>query len=235
MSPEEIAALEAAQRPNAQKRKRAEARIQKILKIMEPAGENAKRYAEMFAGMSDKDFHRWVEELRDGKRKLVVYAPNMQNNLQVDDLLKAADAAGAKLFHHLEIYDPVGDRTYLTPQEYLVLKLPVRRLEQTLDAKMSLPMSDKRTDIRTGQVVGVDKSSSISMTEMNTYMSKGLHAPLVELTNVRGGNTDAYAEFSASLAERGYASLTELDPDNRIRSAETANIFLKAMHIDTNL
>lgn len=216
------------------KRAAAEQEILRTLKVMEPGGANAKRYEEMFAKMSDKDFHVLMEDIRDGKRKLVVFAPNMKTTLKVPDLIAAAKRVNAKIFDRIKLWDPVGHRYFTTPKEYLVLRLPVRRLKQFLVDKMSIPESDRRISKFTGQVVKPDKGSSVSAIELQTIVSKGLDNVVVELATVRGGNPDAYAGFRASLEETGSATLGEVDPAQRVRSVEVSSVWLKGMLIDNN-
>lgn len=228
-----VAATEALSQKD--RRAAVEARIYQTLNDMDPSGENADRFKAMFAKMSHAEFTTWMEELRDGKRQIVLYAPNMKKNLRVQNLLKAAKRLNVKLFEKIKIWDPVGKRYFTTPNEYLILPLPVRRLKQYLDDKISVPESDKKLDLFTGQVVKPDKGSSVSMTEMQTMVSKGLLNTVTELMTIRGGNPTAYAAFTSSLEETGSSSLGEIDPAHRVRSAEVASVYLTAMHIDNTL
>lgn len=218
------------------KRKACEDYIVKVVEAIDPGGLNTERYKKHFAAMNDDEFHTFMEELKDHKkRKLTIYAPNMKNNLRMNNVVAAADLVGVKLFERIRLWDGVNKRYYLTPEKYLVLKGPWRRLKQHLKDKMSVPESDTTIDLLTGQVVKPDKGSSVSSTEAQTYASKGLTKSLTELINVRGGNIGAYAAFKASLEETGVASLGEIDATSRVRSAVVAGIYLKAMMLDNNL
>ena len=217
------------------KRKTAEDKIYKTIDLIDPSNTNSKRYKSIFSKMSDGDFNNFMKDLKENKRKLFIYAPNMKLNLKVNDLLKAADSLGIKLFEKIKIWDNIGKRYFLTPKEYLILPLPVRRVKQFLMDKMSIPESDKKLDLYTGQVVQPDKGSSVSTTGMTTMTSKGLHKTVVELMTIRGGNPEAYAQMSASLVETGSAFVSDSDPDSRVRSVEVASAYLKAIHIDNNL
>ena len=217
------------------RRKAVEDKILSVIQTMDKSGTNAELYRTQFSQMDDSAFQKWMEELRDKKRKLVLYTPNMKVTLQVEDLIAAAKMVNVPIFERLRIWDPVGQRTYTTPHSYLVLRLPVRRLKQFLFDKISIPESDKRINAFTGQVARPDKSSSVSAIELQTIASKGLDKSIVELATVRGGNPDAYADFKASLEETGQAQLSELDPSMRVRSAEVASVYLTAMGIENNL
>lgn len=217
------------------RRKEIEARILAHMSIAEPGGLNRLRYAAMFQEMSDEQFDQWMAELRDNKRQLTLYAPNMKVSLQVDDLLKYAKALGLVLFERLRLWDPATRRYILTPQAYPVLLLPVRRLKQNLMDKLSVPDSDQAIDLRSGQVIKPDKGSSVSLVEMQTMNSKGLDRAIVELMTLRGGNVTGYAQLKALLEDTGMARLDEIDPSTRVRSAVVAQIYLQAMMLDNNL
>jgi hypothetical protein len=219
------------------KRKKVQDRILQIVKTADPTGLNAQRYEKLFDRLDDKQFHHWMEELRVNKnnRKLTLFAPNLKNNLKVDNLLKAADALNLKLFERVRIYDAVSKRYFLTPVEYLILDLPVRRLKQSLEDKMSIPTSDRRTSQLTGQVIKPDASSSVSMVEQQIMVSKGLIKVATELGNIRGGNIEGYASFVSDIENTGTGNLSEVDPSTRPRSADTVRSLFLAMHLDNNL
>jgi len=217
------------------RRKAAEDYIYKNIALMDPSGYNTKYYEKLFKPMSDAQFQVFMEELRDKKRKLVLYAPNLVVALKVPDMIAAAHSVGLLLFERIRLWDSVTRRYYLTPNTYLILQLPVRRLKQYLMDKLSVPDGDKTIDLMSGQVVKPDKGSAISLPEAQTMDSKGLHRSMVELMNVRGGNPQAYATFKASLEETGQASLNEVDWSGGVRSAKVAEVLLSSMMIENNL
>ena len=156
-------------------------------------------------------------------------------NLRNENLLKAADAVGAKLFHRIWMEDHNTGRKFLTDNEYLVLPLPIRRQQQFLDEKMSVPEDDKHIDGMTGQVTGDSKSTQITNPEINILAFRGLDTTLEEMVNVRGGNMVAYGEFRKQAEETGEVHMSELDPTTRSRTAVIAQVLLNAMHIENNI
>ena len=226
-------ALEAAA-PNV-KRQKVEAFIIKHINILDPSGTNGKRYKDLFDSWSDIQFTSYMEGLRDGSMKIVLYAPNLKINLKQIDIFNCAESLGLKMFERIRLWDSTTNRYYLTPQEYPVLLLPVRRLKQYLMNKISVPESDTKIDAFSGQVVKPDKGSSISSVEMQTILSKGLKTSISELIRVRGGDLSAYASFKSQLEEIGSASLNDLPDDSRARSSVIASTYLTAMHIKNNL
>lgn len=218
-----------------ERRKLTEEHIVKHISMMEPGGTNAARYREMFAKMSDEEFDAYMKVLDDEEEVLDLYTPNMVINLEMEDLIATAKALGLPLREPIKRWDPTTKRWYTTPHSYLILTLPVRRLIQTWEKKISVPSSDKKIGSLTGQVVRPDKGSSISMVESQTLNSKGLALTLAELTRIRGGDITGYASLKASLMETGSGSLTATDLSGTIRSALVTQQYLRAMHLENNL
>ena len=217
------------------KRQKVEDYIVSLMNTIDRTGLNTTRYKDMFAHMSDKQFDSWMKDLRDQKTKLYLWTPNMKVAVQIRDLITAANKVGCQLFERLRLWDNATRRYYTTPEKFLIVELPVRRVKQYLLDKLSVPDSDRVVNPTTGQVIKPDKGSAISMTEAQTYDSKGLHKCLDELLIVRGGNLEAYASFKAALENGGTASLDELDYSGGVRSAQVAQANLESMHIENNL
>ena len=185
--------------------------------------------------MNDKEFDQFMNYMKEGKWQLHIVAPNMIVNLQNEDLLKACDLIGLKLFHKVWMYDKVTGRKYLTDNEYMFVKLPVRRQQQFLDEKISVPDNDRSIDGLTGQVTGDSRSCAITNPEIHILAARGLDKTLQELVNVRGGNVHGYNEFRRMLEETGEADLDALDPNSKTRVSVVGKVLLQSMMIDTNL
>jgi len=219
----------------AEKKKKILAYIKKGFKDIDPGGYNYKRYEELFMKMSDKKFERLMKDLSEGKWQFHIYLPNMKERVPAKNILDTAERIGCKLFHRIWITDPNTGRKYLTRHTYPVYNIPVRRMEQTLDKKMSVPDSDRTIDGLTGQVTGKDKSSALSNPEIQGLHSRGLRRTLDELVTVRGGDISSYGEFRSQLEEQGDASLDTLSGGTVSRTAKITEVFLDAMHIESNL
>jgi hypothetical protein len=213
------------------KRKLVEQYILDKVKILDTSGINTKFYTDLFASYSDKQFHTWMTELQAGRTQLVFWAPNMKVKVRMEDILKIAEQIGVQLFQRLKLWDTTTKRYFKTPKRYLILRLPVRRLKQYLQSKISVPESDTTVDLFTGQVIKPDKGSAISLVEAQTLYSKGLTSGMTEFLNVRGGNIKAYASFKSQLEETGSGRMSDLDNGTRVRSAEVVNAFFTSMLI----
>lgn len=209
--------------------------ICKYCDIMDPSKLNSNRYKKMLSNMSDKQFHDFMVNLRDNRFQLHLVAPNMKINLTVKNMIKAADTMGLKLFHRVWMRDRATGRRFLSDNEYLVVQLPVRRQEQFIDKKMSVPDNDRTIDGLTGQVSWDSAACSITNPEIQILASRNMDASLYELVNVRGGNINSYAEMKRSLEENGEARLNDLDPSSRTRVAVMGGVLLTAMLLDSNL
>ena len=218
------------------KRKKIQDYILKAMKLLDPNTDiNTSYWKKKFDTMSDKDFDNFMHNLREHKENVHMYVPPFKVTLRSKDMVNAAHALGVKLMHRLWMRDQHTGIKYLTPEEYLVVQLPVRRQQQFLDEKLSVPDNDKTIDGLSGQVSGDSKCCSLTSPQIQIFHARNLNASLFELANVRGGNIHNYAEFKRSLEETGEVSLNQLDPMNRTRVAVVGQVWLTAMHLDINL
>ena len=217
------------------KRKKVEEYIYKHLATLDPSGYNVKRRKEQFSKMSDKEFDRYMHNLKEYKEKLPIETPNMKVVLKIEDCKKTCENLNIPICEKLKLWDPSTRRYFTTPYGYLILELPIRRVKQYLMDKMSVPDSDKTVNPLSGQVTKPDKGSAISNVEAQTYDSKNLYKNLDELMTVRGGNLEAYSAFKAQLENTGSARMSELDFTTGVRSAMIGQVLLESMHFENNL
>lgn len=229
--------MEATSTPSkiAQKKKKILDFICKLCDTMEPSGLNSKRYRQIIGQMNDKEFDQFMNYMREGKWQLHLVAPNMIVNLQNEDLLKACDMIGLDLFQRVWMYDRATGRKYLTDNKYMFVKLPIRRQQQFLDEKISVPDNDRTIDGLTGQVTGDSRACSITNPEIQILAARGLSKTMQELVNIRGGNIHGYSEFRRMLEENGEADLDTIDPNSRTRASVVGSKLLQSMMLDTNL
>lgn len=216
------------------KRKKVEEYILGTLKDMDPGGKNVKRYQKFFNELSDKDFDEWMRNIRDGKEILTYYTPIFGKAVSIADLVKVAKKIDLKLFSRLKIWDSVTESYYLTPHEYLVLRLPIRRMSQFVDHKLSVPEGDSRIDLLTGQVIKPDKAGSLSQVEIQALHARGLDNVILELIKFRGGDVRAFGDFKQELEETGRTSIGK-DTGSVARSAVMLQVLLSGAHIGSNV
>ena len=215
-------------------RKKTEELILKKLTPLDKSGLSVKRYKETFAKMSDQEFDTFMRNLRDGQEVLYVYYANMKNKISIHELRDAAKELGVKLFERLKLWDEPTQSYYITPHEYCVLQVPVRRMSQFVDHKLSVAEGDRKIDVLTGQVVKPDKGASISQVEIQALYARNLKNTIVELLKYRGGDVVALAEYKRELEEQGRTTISR-DTGSMARSVVSMNNLLIGMHIESDI
>ena len=215
------------------KRKQVQEYILEHMNILDKSGSNSARYQEMFDAMSDKEFDDWMKEIREGNEVLFFYTANVKDKIKIEDLIAESHNVGVKLFTRLRLWDEPTQSYYITPHEYLMVTLPVRRLSQFVDHKLSVAEGDSRIDMLSGQVTKPDKGSTHSQTEAQALFARGLDKTNLELIKYRGGDTNAFAEYKRELEETGRATIGK-DTGSIARSAVVLDQFLSGMHIESN-
>lgn len=218
-----------------EKRQKVVSHVLKYMKKLDPAGDNEKIWKDKFDKMTDSQFNEFMENVRDGKRRLSFYLPNMKKNLTTADILEVADDLKLDFFEQIYIEDNATGRKFLTPHKYFIVELPIRRAKQYLFGKISIPDSDRKLDVMTGQVIKPDKGSRLSLIETQILMNKNLRNSILELLKVRGGDVNTYNEFKNKLLNEGSVRLDELESNTYPRSTVMLSVILKCMHIDNNL
>lgn len=216
-----------------EKRKAAQEKILSVVNSMDPSGTNNEFYTKLFDSLNDKQFNEFMIRLRDHKDILPFYAANMVTHIKVADLVKVAKKTGVKLFERLRLYDPVTDSFYYTPREQLVVQLPVRKMSQFVEHKLSVAEGDSEIDTLSGQVCKPDQAGSISQIEVQTLYARGLNKTISELTKFRGGDVSAFADFKRDLEEQGTTSIDK-ETGSVVRSAVTLDTLFSGMHIESN-
>ena len=191
----------------------------------------------MLGNLTDKQFDEFMVALRDGGDSLPYILPNLtKERLSVDRNLEIADELGHDFFEQIWITDPSTGVTHLTPDKYLVVDLPLRRLQQHLEKKIRIPKHNKAIDEMTGQPTSDSKGSKVSFPELQVLYSQGLESTIKELFKFRGGDEQAYKALNADALSTGIPSMDAVDsPEFRTKAAETLSILLKAAHLNNNL
>ncbi len=96
------------------KKKKILAYLVKHMNTMDPSGDNAKYYTKLIGSMNDKQFDKFMDNIKTGKFQIHITMPNMKRNIKMENILKAADAVGVELFHRLWIMDQATGKKFLT-------------------------------------------------------------------------------------------------------------------------
>jgi hypothetical protein len=218
-------------------RKAATALAVKIIGRFMPGSPNAAITQELLDELTDEQFDALMHRFRDGSATLTLYSYNLdKHKLSLDRNLKIAKIMGHEFFQRLYLTDPITGVTFLTPERYLILRLPVRRQQQLLIKKSSIPDSNLHVDELTGQPAGPSKGSKMSFPEIQVLFAQDQNRPIEELIKFRGGDAKAYRAMTRSIIETGQASQDAIKVNpTRVKSTETFSTLLKAMHLANTL
>ena len=205
------------------------------LNLIDPTGDNGRRFSDFVSPMSDKEFAQYIQNLKDRKCHIDIVAPNMKKPLQLNDVFAAAHKINCKLFQRVWFYDMTTGKEFLSTEELPVFRLTVRRQEQMLDEKLSVPDKASKIDALTGQVTGDDKAGGFSMPEIQIMYSKGFKNVLKEFIKIRGGDVHAFGEFERQLEETGEGAMDQIRVNSRARSGAVLSAWLEAIHLDNNI
>lgn len=211
--------------------------LERIHSLTPKSDKNRKLYEERFSKMSDLEFSRFIDRLEKEEEILTIISPNLlDDGLSIENNLKIADKIGHKFFTRIMIVGKEGVPDHLTPIEYMVIDLPVRRVSQTSDKKIKVPKNNKVIDSLTGQVTGESRGGRLTGPELQILSAMGMEASLIESMKYRGGDMRGRAAFNGILNKYGYVSLKTLDQyASGVESTNTVKTFLTAMHLKNTL
>lgn len=217
-------------------RKAAQAQILEDLGVLDKTGENVAFYKAYLEGMTDAQFDQYIDRLDKEEEYIQMKVPNFKGkDLTFEQILAAGDKLGFKFFERVWITDRATGVVSLSNHEYMILVLPLRRQSQSLFGKMSTAEDNSHIDTLTDQPTGESKTSSLSFVETQVLSNQGVDRALEELLRVRGGNLKALARFEQQFLEHGSASLDATGMEaGKVKSVQTAAIYLRAMHLDNN-
>lgn len=202
-----------------------------------PGSKQGALYQERLDALSDEQFDQYMQKLESGEEIVSLTVPNLSKQaLSIERNFQIARQLKHEFFQRLWLTDPATGVTYLTPVRYLVIDLPIRRQQQLLIKKISIPEGNHHVDELTGQPAGPSKGSKLSFPELQVLFAQGLDRSIEEMIKFRGGDNKAYRIMSRSIMETGGASQDAIKVNpTRVKSTETFSILLKAMHIANTL
>lgn len=222
---------------NAEKRKNFIDKVVSFVNDIDTTGKNGTIARSLLEGMNDTDFWDYVKKINSGEETLSMYLPNHGTVLQHKDLIKVSEKYKIPFWHHVIHYDKETQLSYRSIEKHLVLKVPVRRMIQVLDNKISIPENNKFVDNLTGQPAGPSAAAKISFQELMAMYNQGLtQYSITELIKYRGGDTKGFNAMNRALIENGQVSLDGIMLESgEVKAKATAGAYLTAQHYDNNL
>lgn len=220
-----------------EKRKKAQDFIITYIDKVLPGSINKQLYEDMFSAMSDEEFDRYMQNLKNKTSRLSIISPNYSKPaLDLQRNFDIAKELGHNFFQRIKVPARDGLRAYTTPNPYLVVDLPIRRQAQLLTKKISIPEDNNSVDDFTGQATGKSKGSKISYPEVQTLVAMGLDSTLTEFLKYRGGDEKGFNALNTVIDKTGYASISQIEPySSGVKSTQTLKVFLNAMHLQNTL
>jgi len=217
------------------KREQVQNFILKYVDKIARGGQNKKLYEDLFASMTDKDFDKFMQGIKNKKITLSVIVPNGKEvKVDIDNNLKIGKELGVNFFTKLTYKGMKDSPDYKTNIEYMVLDLPVRRASQLLSKKIAIPQDINKIDMLSGQVTGESKASKLTMPELQMLTGMGLDKSVVELVKYRGGDTEAANAMNNLLYKYGSVTQEQLEQySGGVKSSKVFKAYLNASHIKT--
>ena len=222
------------------KRKQVEEYILTWIKKITGSEFNVNLYKDMFKNMSDEEFDKFMNELKDSDKYLqVIVPPDIKSSdvkISIAKNYKLAKELGYEFFQELDI-GPNGDiPKYRTPQKFLIIDLPIRRTKQTSEKGVSVSMHAKSIDMLTGQPKGDSTATRLSYPELQVLVGMGLTNSLIELLRDRGGDIVTEKLLISGLNKYGVISQKLLAQyATGALSTKSLKNYLLGMHIKSTL
>lgn len=198
---------------------------------------NVKFYQDKFDKMNDEEFAQFIDDLDKERIFLSVVIPNfVKKKPTLEEIMNVGKAYGHEYFEQLYVEGSGDLPTYLTPEKFLILRVPFRRASQLLSKKISVPPHTKVRDIVTGQVTGESKGATVSGPEVQILAAMGASACATEMMKYRGGDIRGGAALTAVLSKLGRADQNVIDQfSSGVQSTTALRTFLTCAMHRTNL
>lgn len=223
-----------------EKRRKIQELIDGVMTRLDPTGNNAKKYRDMFAKMSDQEFTRYINAfLADEKANLRLDIEEFGNmQLKYENVEKAAKFLNIPLYEYVYMphlsTDP--NRPVRTKQPVMVGYLNIKRVQQFVTKKTGLAISDTNRDELTGAAKGDSKGGTTTGIENELLCGVGADTVISEICGARGDNVYEYDSMLSTIAETGSVQLG--DVKSTVYDKPTVlktDIFLRAMGYKTDI
>lgn len=224
------------------KRKAVQDYIIKYVGAIVAGNENTKLYQDLFDRMTDEEFDRFMVGMKEGKIHISIVVPNDgKTRVSVENNFKVAKQLGHEFFQRVKVTNHPDYPDHMLPIKALTMILPIRRAQQLLSKKISIPEHSMTTDVLTGQVAGKSRSSKLTYPEQQMLIAMDMKDTATEMVRIRGGDLKAQSEYVRQLANNGEVSQKDiLDVANLVSnggvvSTRTLKYYLQGMHIKNTL
>lgn len=224
---------------NISQRKKAEKLIYDVFSKLDPSGTNTNKYRKLFANMSDKEFIKLMTDMfNDDTLNFVLDVMDFDREIDLKKVSDAANLLGVPLeeevicpFINMDKENPV-----ITKVPVFVGYVIIKRLQQTTLKKNGISTNITDRSPTTGQVVNHDKNGRSSDQENMALFVIGAEKAAEEFNGFRADGIQRKNQAYASIAEKGYCTLEDLDAGIDDRTIlNTIDVFYTGMSIKTDM
>jgi hypothetical protein len=189
----------------------------------------------MFKLMTDADFEKWAKTMGHDLDDTIQMYQLPFEEMKLNQIKSAADFLDIPLEEYIWFrhHDPEGLRSKMkVPVGYVHIK----RVQQLLAKKNKYALDIEETELKTGQVKGESKVTSV--TDPETFALTAINADyaLQEFLGPRADSQISKNEMYAKIAQDGYMTLGELTKDvTQSTTLNTINTYLLASGIRSDL
>lgn len=216
-------------------RKEVELLIYKTMDILDPTEANSGFWKEKFAKMNDKEFYKFFEQ--EWPLKFQMKAFDIEPKMEV--INKALNFLKVPLSEYLYMpfmYEDKGGKPVRTVYKAIIVYCPIKKMKQFIGKKNNMSLSIDDRNLKTGRLIGHDKSGQTSDREFEALVVMSCPNTLRELATYRADATKAKDEFYNEINTKGMVSLSDVsvDKDDSI-ARNTLSVYFWGAGLHTNL
>ena len=227
----------------AEKRKEISKLLISLYNALDPSGKNTEKFKNETKDLSDSQFIALFKSITtDPKKHLYFEIEAFENEPDYETIENAIYNIVGDEYCHL--YDYVvmphlssdKDHPFVTKNKIMNGYINLRRVQQLVNNKNHIPVTNGKRDPRTSQVTQESKAARISDTEQFALICQGNKKILKEMFGPRGGDPHMRDEMEHQISTTGSASLDEmLDSKFNKTSLNTANVYFIGAGLETDL
>lgn len=228
---------------NTEKRKEITKLLVDLYNALDPTGKNTNKFKSQTEKLTDSQFIALFKSIvNNPKKHLYLEIEAFVNEPDYETIENAIYNIVGDEYCHLYDYiampyvsdDP--DKPLITKNKIMNGYINLRRVQQLVNNKNHIPVSNGKRDPRTSQVTQESKAARISDVEQFGLICQGNEAILKEMFGPRGGDPVMRDEMEHQISTTGSTSLNEMvDSKFNKTSLNTANVYFIGAGLETDL
>lgn len=224
-----------------QRKKRTIDFVCKALDLLEGGKVNSAKYREMWNNMTDDEFLKFMEYVRDHQEtQQIVYfeIEEFERDIRLENCEACCDFMGVPLYEYVAVPDVTGNPDIVTvsPEPVPVGYAHYKRMPQTVLKKNSLNTRVNKRNPITGQITAQEKTARNTDVESYAMSAIGAYAGLKEFRGPRADDPVMENEMMQAIATDGSVNLSSLTSDPKNKTAlNTLNAYFTMQMFMTNL